>query len=44
MEVPDVLRSGDHAKIKRWREEQAAARSAERRPELVAAPRLKDKP
>jgi len=36
MAVPDILRSGDHAKIKRYREEQARARSAERRPELVA--------
>jgi tRNA (guanine-N1)-methyltransferase len=31
-----VLRSGDHAKIKHYREEQARARSAERRPELLA--------
>jgi tRNA (guanine37-N1)-methyltransferase len=36
LEVPEVLRSGDHAKIKRYREEQARKRSAERRPELVA--------
>ena len=36
LEVPEVLRSGDHAKIKRYREEQARLRSAERRPELVA--------
>lgn len=36
LEVPEVLRSGDHAKIRRYREEQAALRSAERRPELVA--------
>ncbi len=35
LEVPEVLRSGDHAKIKRYREEQASVRSAERRPELV---------
>lgn len=34
--VPEVLRSGDHAKIKRYREEQARLRSAERRPELLA--------
>jgi tRNA (guanine37-N1)-methyltransferase len=37
LEVPEVLRNGDHAKIKRYREEQARLRSAERRPELVAA-------
>ena len=34
MEVPEVLRSGDHAAIERWREEQAAAATADRRPEL----------
>jgi tRNA (guanine37-N1)-methyltransferase len=36
LDVPEVLRSGDHAKIKRYREEQARLRSAERRPELLA--------
>jgi tRNA (guanine37-N1)-methyltransferase len=36
LEVPEVLRNGDHAKIKRYREEQARQRSTERRPELVA--------
>ena len=36
LDVPDVLRSGDHAKIKRYREEQARLRSGQRRPELVA--------
>jgi len=36
LDVPEVLRSGDHAKIKRYREEQAQLRSAARRPELVA--------
>jgi tRNA (guanine37-N1)-methyltransferase len=35
VEVPEVLRSGDHARIKRWREEQARLRSVERRPDLV---------
>ena len=34
--VPDVLRSGDHAAIARWRRERAVERTAERRPELVA--------
>ena len=37
LDVPEVLRSGDHAKIKRYREEQAKQRSAARRPELVSA-------
>lgn len=36
LEVPEVLRGGDHAKIKRYREEQARQRTATRRPELVA--------
>lgn len=34
MEVPEVLRSGDHAAIERWRDEQAEAATANRRPEL----------
>ena len=36
LEVPEVLRSGDHARIKQYREEQARLRSAQRRPELLA--------
>lgn len=35
--VPEVLRSGDHARIERWRRDQALLRTAERRPDLVAA-------
>jgi len=34
-EVPEVLRSGDHAAIARWRREQALARTRERRPDLL---------
>ena len=34
LEVPEVLRSGDHAAIERWRREQARAVTAERRPDL----------
>jgi tRNA (guanine37-N1)-methyltransferase len=34
-QVPDVLLSGDHARISRWRREQAVRRTAERRPDLV---------
>jgi len=37
LEVPEVLRSGDHAKIARWRRDQALLRTAERRPDLIAA-------
>ena len=34
-EVPDVLRSGDHARIERWRRAAALARTARARPDLV---------
>ncbi|MGF1647762.1 MAG: tRNA (guanosine(37)-N1)-methyltransferase TrmD [Kineosporiaceae bacterium] len=37
--VPDVLTSGDHARIARWRRDQAVRRTAERRPDLLARPR-----
>lgn len=33
--VPEVLKSGDHAKIRAWRLEQAEARTRARRPDLV---------
>lgn len=33
--VPEVLRSGDHAKIARWRAEEALARTKARRPDLL---------
>jgi len=35
--VPDILRSGDHGKIAEWRRAQSLARTAERRPDLLAA-------
>lgn len=35
MEVPDVLLSGDHARIRAWRAEQAKLRTAQRRPDLL---------
>jgi tRNA (guanine37-N1)-methyltransferase len=35
MEVPEVLLSGDHAEIARWRQEQAVHRTAQRRPDLL---------
>ena len=35
LEVPDVLRSGDHGAIARWRHEQRLLRTAERRPDLL---------
>ncbi|MDT4989242.1 MAG: tRNA (guanine37-N1)-methyltransferase [Micromonosporaceae bacterium] len=36
-DVPDVLRSGDHARIARWRRDQALLRTAATRPDLLAA-------
>lgn len=35
LEVPDVLRSGHHALIRRWRRDRALERTARRRPDLV---------
>lgn len=35
--VPEILRSGDHARIDRWRHAQALVRTMERRPDLIAA-------
>ncbi len=37
MVVPEVLRSGDHGRIRRWRRAQALARTLARRPDLVEA-------
>lgn len=37
LEVPDVLLSGDHAKVDRWRRDQALNRTAAVRPELIDA-------
>ncbi|MBN1955457.1 MAG: tRNA (guanosine(37)-N1)-methyltransferase TrmD [Anaerolineae bacterium] len=39
-EVPEVLLSGDHAAITRWRREQALRRTWQRRPELLQRARL----
>jgi tRNA (guanine37-N1)-methyltransferase len=36
-EVPEVLRSGDHARVARWRRAQAIARTLADRPDLIAA-------
>lgn len=35
-DVPGVLRSGDHARVARWRLAQSLARTMERRPDLIA--------
>ncbi len=41
--VPEVLLSGDHARIAAWRREEALLRTARRRPELLAKAGLTDK-
>lgn len=35
LEVPAVLRSGDHGRVAAWRREQAVRRTAQRRPDLL---------
>ncbi|MBT3942125.1 MAG: tRNA (guanosine(37)-N1)-methyltransferase TrmD [Chloroflexi bacterium] len=34
-EVPEILLSGDHARLEKWRKEQSDARTGERRPDLL---------
>ncbi len=36
-DVPEVLRSGDHARVERWRRAQALARTSRLRPDLLEA-------
>jgi tRNA (guanine37-N1)-methyltransferase len=36
--VPEVLLSGDHAEIRRWRREMALKNTEEKRPDLIAVP------
>ncbi len=40
--VPDVLLSGNHAEIRRWRKREALSRTLERRPDLLDAAVLDD--
>jgi tRNA (guanine37-N1)-methyltransferase len=40
LRVPDVLLSGNHAAIRRWRKKEALSRTLERRPDLLAAAHL----
>jgi tRNA (guanine37-N1)-methyltransferase len=42
LRVPDVLLSGNHADIRRWRKREALARTLERRPDLLAGASLDD--
>ena len=41
-EVPEVLLSGHHANITKWRREQALTRTQERRPDVLEAAKLTD--
>ena len=43
MTVPDILLSGDHAKITKWRREQSLLRTLERRPDLLEKAELTEK-
>lgn len=38
MKVPDILLSGHHAEIEKWRHEQAVSKTAAVRPDLLSAP------
>jgi tRNA (guanine37-N1)-methyltransferase len=40
--VPEILLSGNHAEIRRWRKRQALSRTLERRPDLIANAVLDD--
>jgi tRNA (guanine37-N1)-methyltransferase len=42
LRVPDVLLSGNHAEIRRWRKRQAVSRTFERRPDLLKGAALDD--
>jgi tRNA (guanine37-N1)-methyltransferase len=40
--VPEVLLSGDHARVTAWRREQSLRRTLERRPDLIESADLSD--
>jgi tRNA (guanine37-N1)-methyltransferase len=42
LKVPDVLMSGHHAEVRRWRRKTALARTLERRPDLIERATLDD--
>lgn len=42
-EVPEILRSGDHARIERWRRQQSLLRTSQRRPDLLEKMDLSEK-
>ena len=41
--VPEVLLSGDHAKLEKWRREQALQRTLRKRPDMIAKAELSEK-
>jgi tRNA (guanine37-N1)-methyltransferase len=41
--VPDILLSGDHAKIEKWRREQALSRTLNKRPDMLEEAELSEK-
>ena len=42
-EVPDILLSGDHGRVSKWRREQAIIRTAIRRPDMLERADLSEK-
>jgi tRNA (guanine37-N1)-methyltransferase len=42
LRVPDVLLSGNHQEIRRWRKQEALGRTLERRPDLLENAALDD--
>jgi tRNA (guanine37-N1)-methyltransferase len=42
LRVPEVLRSGNHGEIRRWRKREAVARTLSHRPDLLEHARLDD--
>ncbi|HET6615779.1 MAG TPA: tRNA (guanosine(37)-N1)-methyltransferase TrmD, partial [Dehalococcoidia bacterium] len=42
MAIPEILLSGHHAEIAKWRRRQSVLRTARRRPELLARADLSD--
>jgi tRNA (guanine37-N1)-methyltransferase len=42
LKVPDVLLSGNHGEIRRWRKREAISRTLERRPDLLTSANLDD--
>jgi tRNA (guanine37-N1)-methyltransferase len=40
LKVPDVLLSGNHAEIRRWRKREALSRTLDRRPDLLSGASL----